>query len=89
MSALNLVLGISQLETPERLRFHKITAQGWNKQIPVIQRGTFSAMREVYNHIHSLPKLGTVKLIRKEKKLNYSDCKDHHDPPHFGWSLVW
>lgn len=54
-------------ETPERLRFHTTTGQGWNKQIPVIQRGTFSAMREVYNQTHSLSKLGTEKGMRKEK----------------------
>lgn len=55
------------IETPETLRFHNITAQGWNQQIPVIQRGTFSAKREVYNHIPSLSKLGTEKNLRKEK----------------------
>lgn len=35
--------------------------------MPAIQRGSFSAIREVHNHIHSLPKLGTKTFMRKEK----------------------
>lgn len=54
-------------ETPERLKFHNITGQGWNKQIPDIQRGTFSAKRDVYIHIPSLSKLGTEKNIKKKR----------------------